>query len=59
MEDKARHPSVVPVSAGLRGACPRCGQGNLFDGFLSVRSNCNACGLDFSFADSGEVLLCL
>ncbi|GAB4518320.1 MAG: DUF983 domain-containing protein [Roseibium sp.] len=54
MEDKAHFPPVNPVSAGLSGKCPRCGQGRLFDGFLSVRKSCQACGQDFSFADSGD-----
>ncbi len=54
MEDKAHFPSVNPVSAGLSGKCPRCGQGRLFDGFLSVKQSCAACGLDYSFADSGD-----
>ena len=54
MEDKAHFPSVNPVSAGLSGKCPQCGQGSLFDGFLSVRTSCAACGLDYSFADSGD-----
>lgn len=54
MEDKAHFPSVNPVSAGLSGKCPRCGQGRLFDGFLSVKTSCAACGLDYSFADSGD-----
>ncbi|WP_422039937.1 DUF983 domain-containing protein [Roseibium sp.] len=54
MEDKAHFPSVNPVSAGLSGKCPRCGQGRLFDGFLSVKRSCAACGLDYSFADSGD-----
>ncbi|WP_420336860.1 DUF983 domain-containing protein [Roseibium sp.] len=54
MEDKAHFPSVNPVSAGLSGKCPRCGQGRLFDGFLNVKQSCAACGLDYSFADSGD-----
>lgn len=54
MEDKAHFPSVNPVSAGLSGKCPRCGQGGLFDGFLSLKGSCAACGLDYSFADSGD-----
>lgn len=47
-----RQPS--PVSAGLAGRCPRCGKGKLFDGFLTLRRHCEVCGLDFSFADSGD-----
>lgn len=54
MEDKAHFPPVNPVSAGLSGKCPRCGQGKLFDGFLNVKKSCMACGLDYSFADSGD-----
>ncbi len=43
-----------PVATGLKGRCPRCGEGHLFDGFLSVKPKCSACGLDFAFADSGD-----
>jgi uncharacterized protein (DUF983 family) len=42
------------VSAGLRGRCPRCGDGRLFKGFLALNPRCEACGLDFAFADSGD-----
>jgi uncharacterized protein (DUF983 family) len=40
--------------AGLSCACPRCGRGKLFQGFITVRPHCEACGLDFGFADSGD-----
>jgi uncharacterized protein (DUF983 family) len=43
-----------PFSTGLTGRCPRCGEGALFEGFLTVRPQCSACGLDYSFADSGD-----
>ncbi len=43
-----------PVSTGLRGRCPRCGEGHLFDGFLTVKPKCSACGLDYGFADAGD-----
>ena len=33
---------------GLRGRCPRCGEGKLFRAFLKVDGHCPACGLDFS-----------
>jgi uncharacterized protein (DUF983 family) len=42
------------VVAGLTCACPRCGRGKLFAGFLSLRPRCEACGLDYNFADSGD-----
>ena len=48
----SRKPS--PIAAGLAGRCPRCGKGPLFQGFLTVRAKCEVCGLDFSFADSGD-----
>ena len=36
------------------GRCPRCGEGRLFRGFLALRSRCERCDLDFSFADSAD-----
>ena len=53
-EDKALYPPQQPVPVGLRGRCPRCGEGRLFDGFLKLPPRCAACGLDFSFADSAD-----
>ena len=53
-EDSAHFPPVEPLKAGAKGLCPRCGEGKLFDGFLAVRPACANCGLDFSFADSGD-----
>ncbi len=51
--DKAIYPPQ-PASVGLAGRCPRCGEGRLFSGFLTVAPSCQNCGLDFSFADSGD-----
>lgn len=42
------------VSRGLLGRCPRCGQGKLFNGFLTLRPSCDKCGLDYDFADAGD-----
>ena len=53
-EDKAIWPPIDPVSAGLKGRCPRCGEGRLFSGFLTVGKGCHNCGLDYSFADAGD-----
>ena len=47
-------PPVDPVTTGLRGHCPRCGQGKLFDGYLKLKPRCAACGLDYSFIDAGD-----
>ena len=42
------------IRAGFSCACPRCGEGRLFRGFLTLRSRCEVCGLDYRFADSGD-----
>jgi uncharacterized protein (DUF983 family) len=39
---------------GLRCRCPRCGEGALFTGFLTLLPRCERCGLDYSFADSAD-----
>jgi uncharacterized protein (DUF983 family) len=44
----------LPIMRGLRGRCPRCGDGRLFRDFLTIRPTCEKCGLDFSFADAGD-----
>ena len=47
-------PPLDPMRVGLRCRCPRCGQGALFDGFLSLAPSCEMCGLDYSFADPAD-----
>ncbi|MBW6422245.1 DUF983 domain-containing protein [Rhizobium sp. XQZ8] len=47
-------PPLSPTETGIRGRCPRCGQGHLFKGFLTMRPSCEACGLDYSFADPAD-----
>ena len=54
MTDKPIATLPGAIIAGLTCACPRCGRGKLFQGFLSLRSCCDVCGLDYSFADSGD-----
>src|SRR5205823_7144170 len=39
---------------GLACKCPRCGKGKLYAGFLNLRPNCEACGLDYAFIDAGD-----
>ncbi|MYZ48550.1 DUF983 domain-containing protein [Propylenella binzhouense] len=53
-EDRALYPPQNPFSVGLRGRCPRCGEGKLFTGFLTLAPRCRACGLDFDFADAAD-----
>jgi len=52
--DPTKHPGVSPIAAGLACKCPRCGRGALFDGYLTVATRCEACGLDLEKADSGD-----
>ena len=52
-----RHANDAPPSpyvTGVTGRCPRCGGGKLFDGFLELAPRCEACGLDYGFADAGD-----
>lgn len=53
-DESAAYPPVEPIRAGLLGRCPRCGHGPLFEGFLAMAPRCNACGLDYGFADAGD-----
>ena len=48
------HPVVGLATAAWRCACPRCGRGRLYDGFLDVRARCADCGLDLRSHDSGD-----
>ena len=48
------YPPVLPIGAGLRGRCPRCGNGPLFHGFIDLAPRCEVCGLDYGFASSGD-----
>jgi uncharacterized protein (DUF983 family) len=46
-----------PVSllhASLRCRCPRCGEGKLYDGLLTVTPRCPQCGLDLGAQDAGD-----
>lgn len=46
--------AVSPYVAGLTCRCPRCGKGKLYNGFLTLASRCEACGLDYAFIDAGD-----
>jgi uncharacterized protein (DUF983 family) len=43
-----------PLLSGAAGRCPNCGEGHLFEGFLKVSPQCEACGFDLKAADSGD-----
>jgi uncharacterized protein (DUF983 family) len=53
----SEHPVYPPAAIyldGLRGRCPRCSEGRMLTGLLTVAPKCEVCGLDFSFADTGD-----
>src|SRR5688572_6785678 len=52
MADLPTPPS--PFAVGLKGRCPRCGEGALFRSGLILRDKCERCGLSYAFADSGD-----
>ncbi|WP_279605900.1 DUF983 domain-containing protein [Methylobacterium sp. J-048] len=52
--DQRTYPQPPPVPTGLRGRCPRCGEGHLFKGYLTLRPSCEACGLDYASFDSAD-----
>ena len=35
------------LTRGFRRACPRCGVGRMFSGYLKARETCSSCGLAF------------
>jgi len=42
------------MSTGLKGRCPRCGEGSLFDGYLKMARSCEGCGESFELEDAGD-----
>ncbi len=54
MSDRDLYPPQSAYDTGLKGLCPRCGQGHLFTSFINIAPKCDACGLDFDFADAGD-----
>ena len=43
-----------PFRSGLLCRCPRCGEGSLYSGVLTVADTCKTCGLDLRAQDSGD-----
>jgi uncharacterized protein (DUF983 family) len=48
------YPPVSPFRAGVLCRCPRCGEGRVFRGFLTVADKCDVCGLPISRHDAGD-----
>lgn len=45
---------ISTLTTSLRCRCPRCGEGRLFRGFLMLDKQCEACGLDYGFAEPAD-----
>ena len=54
MSERRPGDSPPPILTGLRCRCPRCGQGKLFEGLLTVSKRCAVCGLDLEKEDAGD-----
>lgn len=52
-------PTLAAIRHGLRRACPSCGKGALFQGYLTLAPACPVCGEDLSHAraDDGPAYL--
>ncbi|WP_156459607.1 DUF983 domain-containing protein [Brevundimonas sp. Root1279] len=48
------YPPLSTLKTGLHCRCPRCGEGPLLKGFLTIREACPACGLDYGFAEPAD-----
>lgn len=48
--------SARTAEAAIKGRCPRCAEGALYAGPLSLtlRPRCSQCGLDYGFIDTGD-----
>lgn len=44
----------APVTTGLMGRCPACGEGKIFSGFLTFSKKCEACAASFEMEDAGD-----
>lgn len=53
-EAGARWKKRSPLETGPFNLCPRCSEGHIFNGFLTVRDHCEVCGLNYSFADPAD-----
>jgi uncharacterized protein (DUF983 family) len=54
MEDHTLPSLAQSALRGIACKCPRCGNGKLYRGFLTLRPRCEACGLDYAFIDAGD-----
>jgi len=43
-----------PHLAALKGRCPDCGEGRLYDGYLKLQDRCDVCGIDLGKYDQAD-----
>jgi uncharacterized protein (DUF983 family) len=59
--DRSTPPNAWPmpslataIGRGLRGRCPACGKGKIFNGFLKVADQCHGCGAPLGLARADD-----
>jgi uncharacterized protein (DUF983 family) len=45
---------AMAIGRGLRGRCPACGKGSIFNGFLRVAEACHECGAPLGLARADD-----
>lgn len=54
MNNSSEKNTVSPFRAGLLCKCPKCGEGRLYEGFLTFADHCSHCDLDYNSFDAGD-----
>lgn len=54
MTETTDRPFWPSIRRGLRGRCPKCGEGRLFQSYLKLKPTCDACGLDLTKARTDD-----
>jgi uncharacterized protein (DUF983 family) len=54
MPDQTLPTLAQSAMRGIACKCPRCGNGKLYAGFLTLAPRCESCGLDYAFIDTGD-----
>ena len=59
MTETLDRPMKPAIAKGVRGTCPNCGEGRLFDRYLKVTDTCGSCGTELHHhrADDGPAYL--
>ncbi|MGB1876835.1 MAG: DUF983 domain-containing protein [Rhodospirillaceae bacterium] len=52
--DESSDQSVSLMRVAFTARCPRCGEGSLYDSYLTVGKSCSSCGLGLAGHDTGD-----